>query len=191
MALVPHPKLLTRLTNLVSKILITHFGAIGFYEPSRGGGGNRPQAPCPLFYELSRGGGGNRPQAPCPLFYELSRGGGGNRPQAPCPSLRKDGKFPPNRVGQQPLTLIWGNTECCKLFNLYVRLQCSIYIWMLLVRGSLNSVFAQSCQQGFIGMSGLWSFKNFISGILQSGIVFAWYSKIFLWPFMIRKYVCV
>ena len=61
---------------------------------------------------------------------------------------------------------------------------------MLLVRGSLNSVFAQSCQQGFIGMSGLWSFKNFISGILQSGIVFAWYSKIFLWPFMIRKYVC-
>ena len=44
MALVPHPKPLTRLTNLVPKILITDFGAIGFYELSRGGGQNSPLA---------------------------------------------------------------------------------------------------------------------------------------------------
>ena len=87
MALVPDPKPLTRLTNLVSKILITDFGAIGFYEPTRGGGGKRPQPPPPLH---------------------------------PCPSLWKDGKFPPNGAGQQPLILIWGNTVRCKLFNLYI-----------------------------------------------------------------------
>ena len=83
MALVPHPKLLTRLTNLVSKILITHFGAIGFYEPSRGGGGNRPQAPCPLFYELSRGGGGNRPQSLSSMNRVEVKGETDPRPPAP------------------------------------------------------------------------------------------------------------
>ena len=112
------------MTDLVSKILITDFGVIG--------------------------------------FYELSRGGGGNRPQPPCPSLQKDWKSPPNRVGQQPLTLVWGNTvlyvASCLVY-LYVRCRCSVYIWILLVRGSLNSVFDQSWQQGFIGTSGLWSFE--------------------------------
>ena len=79
---------------------------------------------------------------------------------SPCPSLRKDWKSPPDRVGQQPLTLIWGNTDVAScLVYLYARRQSSVHIWILLVRGSLNSVFAQSCQQGFIGTSGLWSFE--------------------------------
>ena len=58
MALVPDPKPLTRLTNLVSKILITDFGAIGFYEPTRGGGGKRPQPPHP-------------PSIPAPPFEKM------------------------------------------------------------------------------------------------------------------------
>ena len=89
MALVPHPKpiITCRLTNLVSKILVTDSGAVCFYELNRSGGGAEPISP---------------PPPPTPLW--------------------KDEKSPPNRirVGQQPLTLIWGNTECCKLFGLFI-----------------------------------------------------------------------